>query len=295
MDFNLPNLDFNDRYNPNIEDEKDKNCWKALKKILERLSQSAVKNENNEPDQELMWGYIKKLNYNVYKNSYRHYYSDIYALIRNINKQNDTSVSILLENIVLIYNNFDELISRETMPKEENWDTINLKRQIRKLYDHINLEFQRLNDYESFENAERRAEKVGEKLNTLTGNLNKTSSKLKNQTISFVTILGIFAAIVITFISGLIFSSTVFSNLDKVSIEKLSFLIILFGLVILVLGYFLFNFINKIIFDENKKELNDKKFIFITITLLIILISLFIYIVKTENINTMKNIIFIAT
>ncbi|MDR1284956.1 MAG: hypothetical protein LBJ88_02010 [Campylobacteraceae bacterium] len=291
MDSSLPDLNFNDKYNPNIENKEDKKCWNGLKKILIKLSKSIIKNESNEPNQKLMWKYIRALQYGVYgKNNYRHYYSDIYALIKNINRQNGADVSILLENIALIHNNFDELTSKEMRPKEENWDINGLKKQIRKLYDHINLEFQRFADYESFENAENRAKKIDGKLNALNNDVNKTGSELRNQTISFVTILGIFAAIIITFVSGLIFLSTVFSNLDKVNIWKLSFLIVLLGSIILALGYFLFNFINKIIFDENKQKLCGDEFIFIVKILLSILIFLFICVVITENIDIMKTL-----
>jgi hypothetical protein len=53
----------------------------------------------------------------------------------------------------------------------------------------------------------------------------------------------------------------------------------------------LFDFISKIIFDENKKELHDKEFNFIIKILLAILIFLFLCIVATENIEYIKNIL----
>jgi hypothetical protein len=275
-------------YTSGIDGEEEKECGKALSRTLTRLSNEKIDNKDNE--ESVCAKYIKKLHYQVYKNGYRHSYSNIYIIVRKIHKQDTSAISNLLTNIELIYKHFDVIADKEPLSKGENKAIT--KKHIRKLYDHINLELQKLNDYESFEKAEERAKKIDEKINKLDSNIEKTSLELKNQTISFVTILGIFAAIIITFISGLIFSSTVFSNLDKVNIWKLSFLIVLFGSIILALGYFLFDFINKIIFDDNKKELQDNKFIFIIKTLLIILVILFICVIVTENINVIKKFIY---
>jgi len=53
----------------------------------------------------------------------------------------------------------------------------------------------------------------------------------------YITILGIFSSIVIAFVAGLVFSSSVLNNMDKVSIYRLTF-------VMLGIAWMLFNLVN---------------------------------------------------
>ena len=62
----------------------------------------------------------------------------------------------------------------------------------------------------------------------------------------YVTILGIFAAIILAFVAGITFSTSVLSNVDKVSIYRLTFVILLLALLLFNLLNSLFCFVERI-------------------------------------------------
>ena len=71
-----------------------------------------------------------------------------------------------------------------------------------------------------------------------------------------VTILGIFSSIVITFVAGMVFSSSVLNNIDKASIYRLVFIMALIALMIFNLVYLLLDFIAKI---NNQRILTESQ------------------------------------
>ena len=62
----------------------------------------------------------------------------------------------------------------------------------------------------------------------------------------YITILGIFSSIVITFVAGMVFSSSILNNIDKVSIYRLTFVIILIAMMLFNLLNLLLDFIAKV-------------------------------------------------
>ena len=66
----------------------------------------------------------------------------------------------------------------------------------------------------------------------------------------YTTILGIFSSIVISFVAGLVFSSSVLENMHQVSIFRLSFVIIMLGFVIVNV----INLLVRYIFSLNKPD-----------------------------------------
>ncbi|WQW10687.1 hypothetical protein KVK65_07000 [Helicobacter pylori] len=82
----------------------------------------------------------------------------------------------------------------------------------------MNLECIRLQD---FDEKMSRVKDVSIRLNDLNKNYKKLSEELNKQQTQYITILGIFASIVLTFVGGLAFSTSVLSNIDKS--ERLSF------------------------------------------------------------------------
>ncbi|NID08361.1 hypothetical protein EGM91_007145, partial [Helicobacter pylori] len=57
----------------------------------------------------------------------------------------------------------------------------------------------------------------------LNKNYKKLSEELNKQQTQYITILGIFASIVLTFVAGLTFSTSVLSNIDKANAYRLVF------------------------------------------------------------------------
>ncbi len=82
----------------------------------------------------------------------------------------------------------------------------------------MNLECIRLQD---FDEKMSRVKDVSIRLNDLNKNYKKLSEELNKQQTQYITILGIFSSIVLTFVGGLAFSTSVLSNIDKS--ERLSF------------------------------------------------------------------------
>ena len=77
----------------------------------------------------------------------------------------------------------------------------------------------------------------------LSKELSKLSSELEKSKTQYITILGIFAAVVMTFAGGLNFSSSMLANIDKAGIFKLLATASLIAMLIVNLMYFLMNFL----------------------------------------------------
>lgn len=121
-----------------------------------------------------------------------------------------------------------------------------------KLFDHSSLVSYQITGIEKI--AEEISEKVAEKnkktLKSIMKNSKKTlKSIMKNSEKQYITILGIFASIVLAFTGGIAFSTSVLSNIDKASIYRLVF-------VTSLLGFMLFNTI--CVMFEFVREINNK-------------------------------------
>ena len=127
-----------------------------------------------------------------------------------------------------------------------------------KLYDHINLEIARMN---YVDNITREIQNSTSKLNqnikeikdtsdSITNEIEDTKqeakklrSKLDKAQQETITILGIFSAVVLAFMGGMSFSSSVLESMYLSNVYKVSFICLLIGLVLANLIYVLFTFI----------------------------------------------------
>lgn len=110
-----------------------------------------------------------------------------------------------------------------------------------KLFDHSSLVSYQITGIEKI--AEEISEKVAEK------NKETLMDSMKDSEKQYITILGIFASIVLAFTGGIAFSTSVLSNIDKASIYRLVF-------VTSLLGFMLFNTI--CVMFEFVREINNK-------------------------------------
>lgn len=186
---------------------------------------------------------------------YRHKYSKITDTILNVSRNygQEQTLMIISQNL------------RVLEEKIENKNTDEFKIQFAKLYDHINLECIRLRDFDNKINevkdvAAKESEKLQKKYEGLESNLNKQQTQ-------YITILGIFASIVLAFVGGFVFSSSVLSNIDEVSIYRLVFVIAFIALFFGNLLHQLFNFLLKITSRTTKEEksISGKSLFFILI------------------------------
>ena len=196
---------------------------KELENIVKQLCEKQILNET---EKEKIINQLK----GIYKEKYRHKYSRITTIILNSTNDKEQTFMTLAQNIRIL-----EQIIKESKRVED------IKLELEKLYDHINLECIRLQDSDDKINRIKNASKgLDKKYKELKENLNKQQTQ-------YITILGIFASIVLAFVGGLVFSTSVLSNIDKVSIYRLLFVIAFIALFFGNILYFLFNFLSKIV------------------------------------------------
>ena len=172
--------------------------------------------------------YVDRLR-RIYSDDFRHFYSDIFGIITTIKNNEENRLDLLTLNIGRIF---------EFVEKNSNDEDFFLK--IKKLYDHINLDISRFNYTEKLV-----SELNGQSLSIKDEMMNLTQKTEKMQR-EYVTILGIFAAIILAFVSGLVFSTSVLTNVDKLPLCNLIFVMILIALFIFNLLNLLLSFIRQI-------------------------------------------------
>lgn len=193
---------------------------------------------------------------------FRHLYSDVCSVMYGfLETKENLDEGIPPQSLALASNM--EIISREISKREGLSD---IAKSVRKIHDHIELERTRL-EYMFKQNEWQRktlitAKKASEKADEATRKFNgiveesKRSSRaiLEDSKRDYITILGIFAAIVIAFTAGSTFSASVLQSIDKASIYRICLMSILIGL-------FLFNTISILLtFVTNISKIgNDEK------------------------------------
>lgn len=222
------------------------------------------------------------------KRGFRHFYSDIFTSLLYIQKNdpNFGSPEFLLLNL-------DDL--RKNYVPEKNVDNlgspIDIQNYIRKLYDHVNLEVQRMrySDQEDYKISQMKAIKSLEdsvqyietsvcnaqtKLNDNEIQIKVAAESTENAKKEYITILGIFAAIVLAFTGGMIFSSSVLEYMHSVSIYRILLITLVIGFILFNVIYALVWFISKIIGISDKKNHSIHTTTNLIICLLIVLVIL---------------------
>lgn len=204
-----------------------------------------------------------------YKSNERHSYSEITKYII------DGGGIDYIESIIPVL---------ETLKNSPSIDA-DIKKKIGKLIDHLNLEVIRIryiNDLivdkssqvfinlnnDTIELVENAVGQLEEKNNNIGKSLEKTKKKIKNLQNESIAILGIFAAIMLAFVGGLTFSTSVLQNIHQASIYRISFIVIIIGIVLFNVIWVLITFILKI----SDNDLIDKKYFYTANGILIALI-----------------------
>lgn len=137
-------------------------------------------------------------------------------------------------------------------------DSSDTAKSVKKLKDHIQLEQTRINymvkqnqwqraSYEKAKEMQGAAEKAVDGFNSKLEKATKENQEtLDAAKRDYVTILGIFASIVITFTAGSAYTSSVLTNINAIGVYRLVFVVLLIGLVLLNLVSLLLFFISEI-------------------------------------------------
>ena len=182
---------------------------------------------------------------------FRHFYSDIFAVLSMIDK--DTS----LGNMEILSQNMD-IIRQGYRPMNNGADgnPVNIEKQINKIYDHINLEIARMNYFKETEmRTEIELQRVSETLIEVESNvkhMEETIDMADEMQKQYITILGIFASIVLAFTGGIAFSTSVLENIANASIYRTILIAVVLAFVLTNIIYILTRFIMEIV--KKKKE-----------------------------------------
>ena len=233
-------------------------------------------------------GNIKKRQ-EIYENmNFRHKYSKIFLIISSIDKVEKTnsgnilSIDDLMHSMEIAY----EYISSSNEYKDS------FKKCFYKLYDHVVLEILQIRYMREIENKGdvnnattmkelKHAKSLAE---TASNNANKVTDKLNNMQKDYIAILGIFAAIILAFVSGLVFSNSVLQNIDKANIYKLLLISITIGFFITNILLFLFSFVKSITRNNENNSVLDPHISYFNLAAIILILVLFAVSVSHESI-----------
>lgn len=236
---------------------------------------------------------LKKFN-ELYDEDFRHFYSDISSLILNsdigMQIKSTDSTQPLKKDDILSLDQLGENI-RDLYEYAESID-FSHKKEIEKLNDHITMDILRINYWKQmnekyFYQINNTSSTIKKDLISLT---KKTSDdmkkaiienyrddidkKLKETQKDYIAILGIFATIVLTFVTGFVFANISFHNLSNTSIYRLITGILLVGFILMNMLCLLINFLENMNILPKLKNTNYttlKSFKNINITIFILL------------------------
>lgn len=196
--------------------------------------------------------------------NFRHMYSGIYAVITAVDSNEDCDLETLSQNIARLYREIQEKHSKKK----------NVCKGVQKLYDHVNLDIARINYLKvQAEDANKKLEVVTRQLKSVSNEAEGLREKAQRMQREYVAILGVFSAIVVSFVSGLGFSSSVLANMHTVSPYRLVFVVMMLATVLFNVLAVLMNFVRDMVFTGEKHRC---LFIVVNIVFLAILIGDFI-------------------
>ena len=191
---------------------------------------------------------------------FRHYYSDIFFILTEVDNNPELGhINHLSDNLQILKNGYQ--------PKNYNDknELVDISDSIKKLYDHVNLDVARIEfskkllSSNSGEELERKLSALDNKTKELQSSQNKIdqhlfnmSEKISNSEKEYISILGIFAAVVLAFTGGIAFSTSVLNNIDKVNAYRIIIVALIIGLVLVNVLFGLFYYINKLVNNSEK-------------------------------------------
>ena len=261
-----------------------------LQTLLIELSQTQDVLQDSKTREEY-FSRLESIYHNIGNDNFRHYYSDIFSCLTLIDGDDSLgNLEILTDNIRIIKENY--------IPsnKDENNELIDISKEINKLYDHINLDIGRINYNKEMNNKtiselarvdglmSSLEEQITNAKDIATKSINEETEKLKNEIREgqmhmqneYITILGIFAAIVIAFTGGMTFATSVLESVNSASPYRLLTIVLVIGLILINLIGMLLDYIRDINGINNHKN-------WIIITNVIIILGLIINLIAYQS------------
>ena len=201
---------------------------------------------------------------------FRHFYSDIFEVLADDEFDRDT----IGQNVAHLRNHYK--------PQNTNikGETIDISNNLRKLDDHVSLEIARL-AYADKDMMELELDSLRSQIYSLDDGIEKTkkdqkkvAAKVGKQEREYIAILGIFAAIIITFVGAISFTSSILESIGTAKPENLAVVGLVIGVVLVNSLYGLFHYIERIV--NPTKPLNTAALLISDFTIAAILIALLV-------------------
>lgn len=207
--------------------EKYKHIKQQMRSLCVAFSVPSSEYESNKMIQEIK-GYLKKSD-----KLDRILYSEISNYLFELNESKRGNFLTNIERLLI-----DILVKQNSV-------NIDVRKIVLKIYDHVQLVTYQIEN----------SNKIFEK--SILDVKSKLHDEIKGIEREYVTILGIFASIVLAFVGGITFSTSVLQNIDKVSIYRLILIVDAIGIILFNTIYLLVSFIFRI----NDKEDYNSEFI----------------------------------
>lgn len=264
-----------------------------FKKILNSLAGKVINFEDEEECRKI-YQQLESLYYVHENEQFRHFYSDIFSVLTELNKGDSSG------DIVLLATNIGE-IRAHYKPVDPGKD---ISSSLRKLYDHVSLDLARMNysDGEGWEASGKKDVKQlkyetaewSSRTRQLGQRVQRVTAKIENIQKDFIAIFGIFVSVIITFMAGMIFDSSVLENMDRVSPYRLTGIVLLLGCITFNLLYILLRFLYNLVKEEGKWEWGLRKGIFLygnivfLISMALVLLAWYFGVAECRNLKILK-------
>lgn len=254
---------------PPLQDEVVAKKRDALIDILFDMSNVYLEDNSEEIER-----YASRMS-SVYSDEYRQLYSELFPILMAISDGDADSLQPLTSNLVFLY----RYVGSSKKWAEEDPELFG---HLLKLSDHVNLEMQRMverTEYnEKFDELYEELSELYESSAESERKLRKAVRKIKNLQLEVVSILAIFAAIVVAFSGGMSILGSALTGMGQVDLQDLAFVVILCGIVLFNTVAFLMHVVFWIIrrlhdSEDGESRLIDWKYILGFNILLLILLG----------------------
>lgn len=205
------------------------------------VEQGCADETDTRPQQEFIEECWKKF-CEVYDDpDFRHSYFTISSSLEKYDPAQRDSLAVYFNSVV---NYVEEQEIAESGENER------VKKSVKKLLDHVELECLRINRMEKVQRDADRAERLHKEAVALNNATKKTEKALNKRVSGYheqsISILGIFSAVVVGFMSGLSMFTSGFNKLNEVSVYIVAFYSVIVGIILFDILFMLIFFIAKI-------------------------------------------------
>lgn len=205
----------------------------------------------------------------IYSEGFRHSYAKISTKVQAILEDDITKGECLSQNLQMLKKSVEKLTYNETISME-------ICNKVRKLCDHVNLEIGRynlivnkietqINNLQDRQNSRGTVDSSAEEFNKritdienkvsgvvnkayeATKELEKVDGKLERNSMSSITTLTIFSAVILAFTGSITFTSGVFSGMSNVSPYRIVFVTAIIGTIVFNLIFMLLFIVGKMV------------------------------------------------